>query len=116
MASPQSFLLFSVFLLYLHFHSSTSQIWIKAGYWDVSSETPIPDINSALFTHLICAFASVNSSTYEISIAKSNQQYFSIFTNIVKRKNPSIVTLLSVWNGQSETAQGILGKKGSFLR
>ncbi|KAI9125843.1 hypothetical protein K1719_003261 [Acacia pycnantha] len=113
MASPQSFLLFSVFLLHLHFHSSTSQSWIKAGYWYVGSETPIPDINSALFTHLICAFASVNPSTYEISIAKSDQQDFSIFTNIVKRKNPSIVTLLSVWNGQPETAQGILGKKAN---
>ncbi|KAI9125518.1 hypothetical protein K1719_002936 [Acacia pycnantha] len=113
MASPQSFLLLSVLLLHLHFHSSTSQSWIKAGYWYVGSETPIPDINSALFTHLICAFASVNPSTYEISIAKSDQQDFSIFTNIIKRKNPSIVTLLSVWNGQPETAQGILGKKAN---
>ncbi|XP_028783595.1 putative cysteine-rich receptor-like protein kinase 20, partial [Neltuma alba] len=116
MASTHSFLLFSI-LLHLHFHSSSSQSWVKAGYWYAGSESPIPDINSALFTHLICAFASVNSSTYEISIAKSDLQYFSTFTNIVKSKNPSIVTLFSVWNGQAETAQGILGKKAndSFL-
>ncbi|XP_054806480.1 cysteine-rich receptor-like protein kinase 19 [Prosopis cineraria] len=112
MASTLFFLLFSIFL-HLHFDSSNSQSWIKAGYWYVGSESPIPDINSALFSHLICAFATVNPSTYELSIAKSDQQYFSTFTNIVKRKNPSIVTLISVWNGQPETAQGILGKKAN---
>lgn len=94
MASTLFFLLFSIFFD-LHFHFSTSQSWIKAGYWYVGSLSPIPDINSALFSHLICAFATVNPSTYELSIAKSDEQYFSTFTSILKRKNPSIVTLIS---------------------
>jgi GH18 family chitinase len=89
---------------------SVAQKWIKAGYWYGGSGFPIPDINSALFTHLICAFANVNSSTYELSIPSDFQQNFSIFTGIVKRKNPSIVTLLSIWNGQAETYKSILGE------
>ncbi|KAG6740908.1 hypothetical protein POTOM_056379 [Populus tomentosa] len=63
---------------------------------------------------LICAFANVNSSTYELSIPSDFQQNFSNFTGIVKRKNPSIVTLLSIWNGQVETYKSILGYR--FVR
>ncbi|XP_031386647.1 uncharacterized protein LOC116200094 isoform X3 [Punica granatum] len=83
--------------------------WIKAGYWYAGSESPIPDINSALFTHLICAFAAVNTSTFELSIPPSALQYFSTFTNITKLKNPSLVTLLSIWNGLSATNRSMLG-------
>ncbi|KAB1211847.1 hypothetical protein CJ030_MR5G010024 [Morella rubra] len=102
--------LFSLFLS-LHLHHSDAQNWIKDGYWYAGSESPIPDINSALFTHLICGFANVNSSTYQLSIPLADEQYFSIFTTTVKRKNPSVVTLLSIWNGQAATAQSILGNK-----
>nr|TKR97229.1 beta-amyrin 28-oxidase-like [Populus alba] len=63
---------------------------------------------------LICAFANVNSSTYELSIPSDFQQNFSNFTGIVKRKNPSIVTLLSIWNWQVETYKSILGYR--FVR
>ncbi|PRQ46184.1 putative protein kinase RLK-Pelle-DLSV family [Rosa chinensis] len=93
------------------FHSSYAQTWIRAGYWYASGESPIPDINSALFTHLICGFANVSSSSYQLIIPSADQQYYSSFTEIVKRKNPSIITLLSIWNGQASTAQGILGEK-----
>ncbi|KAG7945457.1 hypothetical protein I3843_15G152800 [Carya illinoinensis] len=110
MASVSIILLLTVFVT-LHLSRSNAQTWIKAGYWYAGSENPIPDINSALFTHLICAFADVNSSNYQLSIPSANQQYFSNFTNIVKRKNPSIVTILSIWNGQAPTAQSILGDK-----
>jgi GH18 family chitinase len=110
MASKNIPLLLLMFLL-LHFHCSNPQSWIKAGYWYAGSESPIPDLNSALFTHLICAFADVNSSTYQLSISSAVEQYFSIFTNTVKRKNPSVVTLLSIWNGQAATVQSILGEK-----
>jgi GH18 family chitinase len=52
---------------------------------------------TTLFTHLFCAFAGINSSTYEISFSSSGQQYyFSNFTATVKQKNLSITTLLSV--------------------
>ncbi|KAB5514541.1 hypothetical protein DKX38_028447 [Salix brachista] len=91
-------------------HCSAAQKWVKAGYWYSGSDFPISDINSALFTHLICAFANVNSSTYELSIPSNFEQSFSIFTGIVKRKNPSIVPLLSIWDGQAETYKSILGE------
>ncbi|KAI4335590.1 hypothetical protein L6164_014225 [Bauhinia variegata] len=112
MATELFLFLFSVFLCF-QIHPSTAQNWIKAGYWYAGSESPIPDINSALFTHLICAFANVNDSTSQLFIPKADEQYFSGFTDIVKRKNPSVVTLISIWNGQAATAQGILGKKAN---
>ncbi|KAJ8767709.1 hypothetical protein K2173_020649 [Erythroxylum novogranatense] len=92
------------------FHRSFAQNWIKAGYWYAGSDFPISDINSALFTHLLCGFATVNSTTYDLSFASNFQESFSIFTDTVKLKNPSIVTLLSIWNGQAQTYQSIIGK------
>ncbi|XP_075665581.1 class V chitinase-like [Castanea sativa] len=83
-------------LLYSKLKSSKAQTWIKAGYWFSSIEFPISDINSVLFTHLICAFAGVNSSSYELSVSSSDEQRFSTFTNTVRQKNPSVNTLLSI--------------------
>ncbi|KAM2747554.1 hypothetical protein EV2_026694 [Malus domestica] len=88
---------------------SSAQTWIRAGYWYAGSQSPIPEINSALFTHLICGFADVNSSTYQLSIPSAHVQYFSSFTDIVKRKNPSTITLLSIWNGLAERRRAKLG-------
>jgi GH18 family chitinase len=109
--ASKNIILLSFMFLFQHLQSSNAQSWIKAGYWYAGSDSPIPDLNSALFTHLICAFADINSSTYRLSIPSVDEQYFSSFTNIVKRKNPSVVTLLSTWNGQAATAQSILGEK-----
>ena len=60
--------LFYYIFLSLELKPSNAQAWIKAGYRFSGSEFPISDINSALFTHLICAFAGVNSSSYELSV------------------------------------------------
>jgi GH18 family chitinase len=92
--------LFHIFLS-LHLKPSTSQTWIKSGYWYYGSQFPISDINSTLFTHLICAFADVNSESSELSIAPTAQQYFSTFTDTVRQKNPSITTLLSIGGGSA---------------
>ncbi|WJZ98281.1 hypothetical protein VitviT2T_016818 [Vitis vinifera] len=86
-----------------HFRLSNSQTWVKAGYWYSGNESPVPDINSALFTHLLCAFAWLDSSTYQIYISPSDEQYFATFTNIVKKRNPSITTLLSIWAGKNDS-------------
>lgn len=86
-------------LLFLssYVHSSNSQeTWIRAGYWDSVSELPVSNINSALFTHLVCAFSRINSSTYHIHINSSKESYFSTFTGTVRVKNPSVKTLLSI--------------------
>ncbi|KAL6274964.1 hypothetical protein ACE6H2_025656 [Prunus campanulata] len=106
---------FIIFLISSQFYScSSAQTWIRAGYWYAGSESPIPDINSALFTHLFCAFADLNSSTYQLSIPLSQEPSFSIFTGVVKHKNPSVITLLSIWNGQAATAQSILGQEVNY--
>ena len=88
-------------LLYSELKPSKAQTWIKSGYWYSGNESPISDINSALFTHLICPFADVNSSSYEFSVSSSNEQYFSTFTNTVSQKNPSVTTLLSIAGGNA---------------
>ncbi|KAF7154589.1 hypothetical protein RHSIM_Rhsim01G0039600 [Rhododendron simsii] len=91
------------FLLFLHSLTSSSeaQTWIKAGYWYSVSQFPVPDIDSTLFTHLTFAFAYINTSTYELLITPSDGPYMLTFTDIVRQKNPSIVTLLSIWTGDS---------------
>ncbi|KAF7153358.1 hypothetical protein RHSIM_Rhsim01G0042200 [Rhododendron simsii] len=81
--------------------SSEAQTWIKAGYWYSGSQFPVPDIDSTLFTHLTFAFAYINTSTYELLIATSDEPYMFTFTDIVRQKNPSITTLLSIWTGDS---------------
>ncbi|KAF3964851.1 hypothetical protein CMV_010906 [Castanea mollissima] len=111
MDSKTIILLIFISILSYQLHCCTAQPWTKAGYWYAGSESPIPDINSALFTHLICGFANVSSTTYQLSIPLEQEQYFSSFTNIVKSKNPSVITLLSIWNGQATTAKAILGEK-----
>ncbi|KAM2552806.1 hypothetical protein TB2_017143 [Malus domestica] len=106
--------IFFIFLVSCNFLCSSAQTWIRAGYWYTGSDFPLPEVNSALFTHLIYAFANVNSSTYQLSIPSAHEQNFSSFTDIVKRKNPSITTLLSIWNGEAATTQLILGQRANF--
>ncbi|KAG5564145.1 hypothetical protein RHGRI_000362 [Rhododendron griersonianum] len=81
--------------------SSEAQTWIKAGYWYSVSQFPVPDIDSTLFTHLTYAFANINNSTYELLIAPLDEPYMFTFTDVVRQKNPSITTLLSIWTGDS---------------
>ncbi|KAJ7979638.1 cysteine-rich receptor-like protein kinase 21 [Quillaja saponaria] len=89
-------------LLIAEFQPTEAQTWIKSGYWLSGSGFPISDINSSLFTHLICAFADVNSSSYQLYVSFSDEQYFSAFTSTVKLKNPSITTLLSIGGGKAD--------------
>ncbi|GMY35682.1 receptor-like serine/threonine-protein kinase SD1-6 [Fagus crenata] len=101
--------LVSLFLLLVYFLSlksycATPQSWIKAGYYYSGSETVISEINSKLFTHLLCAFAYINSSTYHLSINSSTEHKFSTFTDTVKRNNPSVTTLLSIWVGREHSS------------
>ncbi|KAB1211854.1 Chitotriosidase-1 [Morella rubra] len=80
---------------------SNAQSWIKVGFVDpCSSVSSVPIIDSNLFKHLVCVF-DVNSSTYRISLTSADEQHFSNFIDIVKRTNPSVVTILSLYNGQA---------------
>ncbi|KAL5772832.1 hypothetical protein ACOSP7_012447 [Xanthoceras sorbifolium] len=78
------------------------QTWIKAGYWFSGSEFPVSNINSALFTHLLCAFAPVNDTSYQLNPSASDEKQFTNFTNTVKQKNPSVTTLLSIGGGSEK--------------
>ncbi|KAL0013587.1 hypothetical protein SO802_000656 [Lithocarpus litseifolius] len=81
--------------------TSNAQTWFKAGYWFSGTKFPISDINSALFIHHICAFADVNSSSYELSVSSTDEQCFSTFTKTIRQKNPSVTTLLSIAGGNA---------------
>ncbi|KAF7154236.1 hypothetical protein RHSIM_Rhsim01G0041600 [Rhododendron simsii] len=96
--------LFLLLFLSSKFPCSTAQTWIKSGYWFSGSELPVTDINSPLFTHLIWAFAGLNSSTYQLSISSSDAQSFSTFTPTVKQKNPTVTTLLSIGGGSANSS------------
>ncbi|KAH9660231.1 Receptor-like serine/threonine-protein kinase [Citrus sinensis] len=78
-----------------------TQTLIRAGYWDSSRGFPVSDVNSDLFTHLMCGFADVNSTSFELSLSPSDEEEFSNFTDTVKIKNPSITTLLSIGGGNN---------------
>ncbi|TXG47167.1 hypothetical protein EZV62_026461 [Acer yangbiense] len=93
------------FLLFfsLNLQCSSSDNWIRAGYWHSGTALPVSEINSDLFTHLMCAFARINSSTYHIFIDSNYEQSFSNFTNTVKRKNPSVTTLLSIFGVKQDS-------------
>ncbi|GLT62605.1 hypothetical protein SLA2020_352270 [Shorea laevis] len=100
--------------------SSNTQTWVRAGYWMAEAELSATDVNSALFTHLLCGFAYVNSTTYQLKINSSEEPSFSTFSGIVRRRNPSITTLLSIWAGRTEapTFAGLVdqsSKRKSFI-
>ncbi|KAF5749541.1 wall-associated receptor kinase-like 5 isoform X1 [Tripterygium wilfordii] len=92
------------------FHNSTvAQTLLRSGYWLAGSDFPAADINSALFTYLISGFAEVDNSTFQVFIPSNYAQNFTSFPSVVNRKNPSIKTLMSIWNGQAATGQSISG-------
>ncbi|XP_009770178.1 cysteine-rich receptor-like protein kinase 19 [Nicotiana sylvestris] len=93
-----------LFLLVLPFSScSDATAWIKSGFWHAGSEFPVPEIPSTLFTHIHFAFAHISTSTFELYISHSDEPYISTFSNTVKQKNPSVITLLSIWGGRDES-------------
>ncbi|KAI8570430.1 hypothetical protein RHMOL_Rhmol01G0033400 [Rhododendron molle] len=83
-------------LLFLPSLTSSSETWIKAGSWFTSGQFPVSDIDSTLFTHMAFGFAYINYKTHELYIQPGDEPYMLTFTNITQRKNPSIVTLLTI--------------------
>nr|GEU86007.1 G-type lectin S-receptor-like serine/threonine-protein kinase At1g11330 [Tanacetum cinerariifolium] len=101
------------FVILFILNTSKAQTWIKAGYWYTGSEFPVPNINSALFTHLICAFAYINPSTHELFLRDSDEPYVSTFASTVKTTNPSVIPVLSIWTQNGY--YGINGNSSNFL-
>ncbi|KAL5774866.1 hypothetical protein ACOSP7_012423 [Xanthoceras sorbifolium] len=106
-------------LLSSKFGSSEPQTWVRAGYyWYEQLEFAISDINSAFFTHLICGFAGVNSTSYELSLSPLDEQNFSNFTGIVQLRNPSLTTLLSIggWKANVSSTFSSLASSSSYRK
>nr|KYP46290.1 Putative cysteine-rich receptor-like protein kinase 31 [Cajanus cajan] len=99
------FTLVLTFFLLLKSHSSAeTPLWVKAGYYYSGSEISASDIKATLFTHLLCAFAFINSTSYSIFINSSEVHKFSTFTTTVRLQNPSVTTLLSIRGGRGDTS------------
>ncbi|XP_022633762.1 probable endochitinase [Vigna radiata var. radiata] len=76
--------------------------WVKVGYYYSDNEVSTSDIKATLFTHLLCAFAFINTTIYNIFINSSEEQKFYTFTSTVKLQNPSVSTLLSIQGGTED--------------
>ncbi|XP_031257253.1 class V chitinase-like [Pistacia vera] len=89
-----------VFYIFLsiQLHTSMAQTnWIRAGFYMYNQyEFPISEINFALFTHIICEYAAVNSTSYQLSLSPADEQHFPEFTHTIKQNNPSVATMLSI--------------------
>ncbi|KAL2338489.1 hypothetical protein Fmac_012935 [Flemingia macrophylla] len=92
------------FLLLKPHSSADTPTWVKAGYYFSGSEISASDIKATLFTHLLCAFAFINSTGYNIFINSSEVHKFSTFTSTVRLQNPSVTTLLSIYGGRQDTS------------
>ncbi|PHT42402.1 hypothetical protein CQW23_16427 [Capsicum baccatum] len=98
-------LLFFITILQSQLHKSIAldnKTLIKAGYWRYDTLNPpnIQSINSTLYTHLIYGFAELtfNTSTDQmfVTISDDHDEQVKNFNRIVKRKNPSLKTILSI--------------------
>jgi chitinase len=89
-----------LFLLQLHLFAGQTTV-VKAAYWFPGSGFPVSSIDSTLFTHLFCAFADLDSVSFQVTISSTNVVQFSTFTQTVQQKNPSVKTLLSIGGGGS---------------
>ncbi|CAK8563545.1 unnamed protein product [Lathyrus sativus] len=101
---------FAFFLVVLVFFPITSHLfvdstsWVKAGYYYSGNEIAASEIKSTLFTHLLCAFAFINSTNYNVFINSSEEHNFFTFTDSVKLQNPSVITLLSIYGGRENSS------------
>lgn len=69
---------------------------VNGGYWFPDSGMTVSNIDSTLFTHLFCAFAQLDPNlTGQLTIPSQ----CATFTNTVRQKNPSVITLLSIGGG-----------------
>ncbi|CAN4113177.1 unnamed protein product [Withania somnifera] len=98
-----------LFLQQLIFSNGQTNV-IKGGYWFRDSGLSLNNIDSTLFTHLFCAFASLSESN-QLVINPEDQDSFRQFTSTVQRKNPSVKTLLSIGGGRANsTAYGVMAR------
>ncbi|CAN1809756.1 Class V chitinase [Linum perenne] len=85
------------------FHHSSAAV-VKSGYWFSGSDFPVSEIDSALFTHLFCAFADLDPQTGHAVLRSSNVKSFANFSATVRRRNPSVKTILSIGADKGDAA------------
>ncbi|XP_062078324.1 class V chitinase-like [Humulus lupulus] len=104
MPSKIKTIFFSIFLfvIFRQLRTSSAQTAVKAAYWFPESEFSVTSIDSSLFTVLFCAFAQLNPQNYQVFIPSQNAQKFSTFTSTVRRRNPSVKTLISIGGGAAD--------------
>jgi chitinase len=78
---------------------------VKDRYWycDIKFPTSVASIPSQFFTYLFAAFVEVNHTTHEVTFLGAHWVQFSTFTLTVQRRNPNVMTLLSI-GGVSSTS------------
>ncbi|KAK4265315.1 hypothetical protein QN277_026382 [Acacia crassicarpa] len=85
--------------LYLPFQCPAAEkLKVRAGSWMLGG-TPVSEIDSTLFTHLLFSEAYVKPSSFEVGIHPSFEPDFVTFSRKVKQKNRSVKTLLTIWGG-----------------
>ncbi|KAB1199031.1 putative endochitinase [Morella rubra] len=99
MASINLFLL-ALMSLSLHLYCSSAQTWIKVGFVDLGGR--VSSIGSVCHRFYLVYTSLVSTPPPTDFPHLNDEQYFSTFINSVKRRNPSVVTLLSICtNGQA---------------
>lgn len=76
---------------------------VHGGYWLADSGLQASDIDSSLFTHLFCAFAQLNPATNQLTLSPE----CSSFPQTVQKKNPSVITLLSIGGGSGDQSSAL---------
>ncbi|XP_031099021.1 class V chitinase-like [Ipomoea triloba] len=99
--APKSVFYLFLLVLVVEFQTSFGQGGVNGAYWLADAGVPASDINSTLFTHLFCAFANLDPQTNKVTLPSAS---FSQFTPTVRRKNPSVKTLLSIGGGKVHPA------------
>ena len=76
---------------------------VKSAYFYYGGGVTPTNIDTALFTHLYYAFASLDPVTYEVKRASDDTSgAISTFSATVRASNPSLKTLLSIGGGGSD--------------
>ncbi|KAH9321942.1 hypothetical protein KI387_016581, partial [Taxus chinensis] len=76
---------------------------VKVGYWPAYSYSyfPLSSVDASLYTHLIYAFADLDSLTFQVTVSADNQASITQFTSTLQISNPSVKTLLSIGGGNA---------------
>ncbi|XP_054791720.1 class V chitinase-like [Prosopis cineraria] len=103
--------------LYLPFRWAEGQpAQVSAGYYFPG--IPISQVDSTLFSHLIFYCAYLNTSSFEILIRPVDEPEVRSFSSTVRKENPSVKTLLSIWGKERDSYASMVSNyssRGSFI-